>query len=277
MKIAYCAGHYLGTPGKRVPKYLDPKQTREWTLNDRIARYFDEASKQYEDVDTLRVDDPTGKKHISIKNRTKKANEWGADLYVDMHHNAAGRVFDGGGVVAFSKKTDELGAKYRDAIYEAVVAAGGLKGNRANPLVAKNYSTMVHSKATAVLIEYGFMDSTVDYPIIATEAYAKKVGYATMEGIAKVRGIKKKSKSEVCNVELKVLKKGDKNDQVEAMQILLLGHGFKMENNGKTYGADGSYGAATVNGVKSLQKKHKMTQTAICDEAVWHVLLGVKS
>ena len=64
-KIAYCAGHYIGTPGKRVPKKLDKNQTREWTLNDRIARYFDEAAKQYEDVATLRVDDPTGKKHIS--------------------------------------------------------------------------------------------------------------------------------------------------------------------------------------------------------------------
>jgi hypothetical protein len=38
-KIAYCAGHYLGTPGKRVPKALDPNETREWTLNDRVADY----------------------------------------------------------------------------------------------------------------------------------------------------------------------------------------------------------------------------------------------
>lgn len=192
-KIAYCAGHYIGTAGKRVPKSLDKNQTREWTLNDRIARYFADASKQYEGVELLRTDDVTGKKHISIKNRTKKANEWGADIYLDMHHNAAGKVFSGGGVVAFSKKKDATGKEYRDAIYAAVISAGKLKGNRATPLVEKNYETMVCSKASAVLIEYGFMDSKVDAPIILTDAYAKKVAYATMEAIAKVKGLNKKT------------------------------------------------------------------------------------
>lgn len=194
-KIAYCAGHYLGTPGKRVPKYLDPNQTREWVLNDRVADYFNEAAKLYEGVELLRTDDPTGAKSISIKDRTKKANNWGADLYVDMHHNAGINGGTGGGVVAISKKNDAVGAKYRDAIYQAVIAAGHLRGNRSNPTYAKNYSTMVNSKAPGLIIEYGFMDSRTDYPIISTEEYAKAVGYATMEGIAKIAGLKKKGEA----------------------------------------------------------------------------------
>ena len=36
------------------------------------------------------------------------------------------------------------------------------------------------------------MDSTVDVPVILTDDYAKKVAYATMEGIAKVAGLKKR-------------------------------------------------------------------------------------
>ena len=36
-KIALTAGHYKYTAGKRCLKALDPKETREWTLNDRIA------------------------------------------------------------------------------------------------------------------------------------------------------------------------------------------------------------------------------------------------
>ena len=44
LKIAYCAGHYMGTPGKRVPAHLDPNETREWVLNGRVARYFAEAA-----------------------------------------------------------------------------------------------------------------------------------------------------------------------------------------------------------------------------------------
>ena len=105
LKIAYCAGHDLNTPGKRCLKSLDPNETREWVLNDRVARYFAEAAKEYEGVELLRTDDPTGKIFIDIPDRTAKANAWGADLYVDMHHNAGidggsggGAGFGGGGV-----------------------------------------------------------------------------------------------------------------------------------------------------------------------------------
>ena len=273
LKIAYCAGHYIGTAGKRVPKALDKNQTREWTLNDRVARYFAEAAGQYEGVELLRTDDPTGKKHISIKNRTKKANEWGAAFYLDIHHNAAGRVFSGGGVTAYSKKKDAAGKKYRDAIYAAVIEAGKLQGNRAKPLVEKNYSTMVYSKATAVLIECGFMDSTTDYPAISTEAYAKKVGYAIMEAIAQVNGLKKKTntKEEICEVELRVLKNGDSGADVKAMQVLLEAAGCKGKMDSKKYG---SFGSKTEAAVKSFQKKKKLPQTGKCDGATWAALLG---
>ena len=118
-KIAYCAGHYLGTLGKRVPKQLDPNRMREWTLNDRIADHFAQAAAEYEGVELLRVDDSTGKKHISIANRTAKANSWGADFYLDIHHNAGIKLGKGGGVVAYSHPGSLDGVKYRDAIYEA--------------------------------------------------------------------------------------------------------------------------------------------------------------
>ena len=45
----------------------------------------------------------------------------------------------------------------------------------------------------AVLMEYGFMDSVVDVPVILQEEYSKKMAYATMEGIAKIAGLEKKA------------------------------------------------------------------------------------
>lgn len=191
-KIAYCAGHYLGTAGKRLPAQLDANCTREWVLNDRVADHFAKAAAQYEGVELLRTDDPTGKTFVDIPERVDQANKWGADLYIDMHHNAAGRIFSGGGVEAFSYPGSAKGKKYRDAIYEAVVAAGGLKGNRGNPLQEKRFDSLSMTNMPAVLVEYGYMDSSVDAPIILTDAYAKKVGYATMEAIAKLKGLKKK-------------------------------------------------------------------------------------
>lgn len=196
LKIAYCAGHDLNTPGKRCPDYLDSKETREWVLNDRVSRYFAEAAKEYEGVELLRTDDPTGKTFIDIPDRCAKANAWGADIYVDMHHNAGINGGFGGGVVCYSYPGSVKGAKYRDAVYKAIIAAGHLKGNRSQPLQEKAFDSLYYSNMPAILIEYGFMDSRTDFPIIMTDSYAKAVAYATMEGIAKVAGLKKKTAAE---------------------------------------------------------------------------------
>jgi N-acetylmuramoyl-L-alanine amidase len=192
LKIAYCAGHYLGTAGKRLPKELDANETREWTLNDRVAQYFALAAKEYEGVSLYRTDDETGKIFVDIPERVKQANDWGADLYLDFHHNAAGKIFTGGGVEAYCYPGSVEGKKYRDAIYKAVVAAGGLKGNRVSPLQEKKFDSLSLTNMPAVLIEYGYMDSSVDAPIILSDAYAKKVGYATFEAVAALHGLKKK-------------------------------------------------------------------------------------
>lgn len=192
-KIAYGAGHFIGTPGKRVDKALDPAETREWVLNDRVARYFAEAAPQYEDVELLRVDDPTGKTSNGLSARCTMANKWGANFCLAIHHNAGLNLRKGGGIVAYSCPGSETGAKYRDAIYDACISAGGLKGNRSAPKQAYGYYVLKNTNAPAVLMEYGFMDSRSDVPVIMTEAYSKLVGYATMEGIAKVAGLKKKA------------------------------------------------------------------------------------
>ena len=190
-KIAYCAGHHLGN-SKGVNKSMGFGSIREWTLNDRVADHFAEAAAAYEGVELLRTDDPTGEKFIDIPERCEAANQWGADVYIDMHHNGGINGGSGGGVVAYSYPGSERGEAYRDAIYEAVITAGGLRGNRAEPTQEKAFASLKYSHMPAVLMEYGFMDSKTDTPVIITEAYSKLVAYATMEGIAEVAGLKKK-------------------------------------------------------------------------------------
>lgn len=279
-KIAYCAGHYINTPGKHCLASLDPNETREWLLNDRVAVHFARAAMGYEDVELLRTDDPTGKTGISIPSRTAKANKWGADLYVDMHHNAGINGGSGGGVVAFCYPGSSQGKKYRDAIYMAVIEAGGLKGNRSQPLQEKKFDTLRYADAPAVLMEYGFMDSRTDVPVILDEAYSKLVAYATMEGIAKVAGLKKKAvvedkptttKQGVCTVDVKVLKKGAKGAEVKAMQILLIGYGFSCGSSG----TDGSFGGATDKALRAFQKAKGLEVDGSCGPKTWNKLLGV--
>lgn len=195
-KIAYGAGHYLYTAGKRIPPELDPVETREWVLNDRVARYFAQAAKEYQDVELLRVDDPNGEIGIDLWPRCESANQFGADFALAIHHNAGANLTDAGGVVAFSYPGSVKGAQYRDAIYDACIAAGGLRGDRAEPKQEIGFYVLKYTTMPAVLMEYGFMDSTLDAPVILQESYAKAMAYATMEAIAAVAGLQKTNPEE---------------------------------------------------------------------------------
>lgn len=196
-KLAYNAGHILATAGKRLPKELDKNETREWTLNDRVARYFAAEMAQYDGVELRRMDDPKGIEPIDIDVRVERANEWKADFYLSIHHNAAGVIFSGGGAEVYIDADGGKSEQYARAIYNAIIAATGLKGNRSDPLRSASDGVRLYEvRATtmpAVLVECGYMDSTVDAPIILTDDFAKKTGVAIAQGIAKVAGLKAKT------------------------------------------------------------------------------------
>ena len=185
-KIALGAGHGYNTAGKRCHKELDPNETREWWLNDRICDYVEAFLKDYEGYELLRLDDSDdGKENIELAVRVNKANTWGADFYLSVHHNAAGYLFNGGGIVAYSYPgAGEETVAWRDAMYDALIAHTGLKGNRVAPKATANLYVLRKTTMPAVLLELGFMDSTVDVPIILTEGYAKDCARAIVEVLA---------------------------------------------------------------------------------------------
>lgn len=195
IKIAYNAGHIRATPGKRIPAKLDPNETREWTLNDRIARYFESWMGIYEGVELLRLDDPNGIEPIDIDQRVAMANNWGASHYLSFHHNAAGVIFNGGGIIVCIDQPGGESEALAAAIYNELIAATGLKGNRADWLTTGDEQSLYECRWTnmpAVLIEYGFMDSTVDAPIILSEDFAFKAAKATAQAVAKHLDLKQR-------------------------------------------------------------------------------------
>lgn len=181
-KLALGAGHGIGTAGKRCHKSLDPGETREWWLNDRFCDYVEDGLKDYDGVSVLRLDDSDdGQDDIALAARVAAANEWGADLYLSGHHNALGRVFSGGGIVAITHpKSSKEAVLWRDAFYAELIKQTGLKGNRATPKTTSNLYVLRETTMPAVLLELGFMDSTVDVPIILTDDYARKCAQAVV-------------------------------------------------------------------------------------------------
>ena len=194
-KLAIVAGHYMNTPGKRCAANLDSKQTREWWLNDRVVDYIIDGLSGYNGIDIKRLDDPTGKKDITLTERTSAANAWKADFYLSIHHNAGVNGGTGGGIVAFvySNTTDSVTLAWQKELYNALIAKTGLKGNRATPMAKANLHECRETKMPAVLLELGFMDSKTDVPIILTDAFAKKCAEACVEVIVNRAKLTKKT------------------------------------------------------------------------------------
>lgn len=77
------------------------------------------------------------------------------------------------------------------------------------------------------------------------------------------------------SIVIPTLRKGNIHDSVKTLQILLIGYGYEMTYNGKTYGADGEFGAATEKAVKAYQSANGLANDGVVGKATWSKLLGV--
>ena len=86
----------------------------------------------------------------------------------------------------------------------------------------------------------------------------------------------KSAKEEVCTVEIKVLKKGVKGNEVKAMQTLLnLCLSEKLGNKFVLLDVDGSFGAKTLAAVKQFQELYGLSVDGVCGPKTWAKLLGL--
>lgn len=194
-KLALSAGHYLYTPGKRCSASIDPNETREWWLNDRIADRLEKLLSEYDGIEILRLDDTTGQTKVDLTTRSNASNDWGADFYLAIHHNAGINGGSGGGITSYAY----IGAvsnetlEWQKELYEELIRLTGLKGNRSTGTPRANLHECREPNAPAILLELGFMDSTTDVPIILTQDFAYKCAEACCNVIVKRASLKKKS------------------------------------------------------------------------------------
>lgn len=261
-KVAIGAGHggFGVTPGKRTPD-----GEYEWDFNNKVVLAAIKYLKQYQGVEIMRLDDPSGKTDVPLSTRTNKANTWGADIYVSCHHNANTGVWgDWTGTETFYYVGSAKGKKLAQLIHAKVLKAYGLRDRgikRGNHLyVIKN------TKMPAVLVEGGFMDSRVDINKLRDDGVLDAAGKAIAEGVAKYFGLKKTggqskppktskpatkpSKASSTKWTGQILRKGDSGSLVKSLQELLISKGFPLPK----YGADGQFGDETENAVRAAQR-----------------------
>ena len=190
-KVALDAGHGLKTSGKRCLKSLDPQETREFALNNRIYKHVAAMLGAYEEIRFFPVHDVTGASDVPLYNRTKKANEICADIYISIHHNAGLNGRHGGGAVVYSHpNASKKAVTLRDSLYKNFIAETGLKGNRSAGCCSANFHVLRETNMPAVLIECGFMDSPEDVTVILSSKFARQAADAIVKTILQYFNIK---------------------------------------------------------------------------------------
>ena len=205
-----------------------------------------------------------------------EANAWGAALFVSIHFNAG--KGDGFECYVYSEKTVPLGkifAKHVAVIGQNLRSSSVAPGVKIRP---DDLAVLYRTAMPAILVECAFVDNLKDIQDWNDDAELKNMGIAYAKAAAEHLTLEEKVQTPATEPErgeglnLRVLKKGDKGEDVRALQILLAGNGCQ----GNMYEAGyGSFGANTEAAVKLYQKKTGLPQTGVADDAAWRRLLGV--
>ena len=187
MKIAIDAGHGPETPGKRTPD----GSLREYHFNAPTARYVaDELLHEYEGVEILLTFDDS--RDVPLKERTDRANAWGADVFVSIHANAygAGGWNDAKGIETFVYKTRPAAAlKLAEAVHRNLILATGRPDRGVK---TADFHVLRETKMPAILVECGFMTNREEAELLKSDAYRRKCAAAIVAGIVEVCGLRKK-------------------------------------------------------------------------------------
>jgi N-acetylmuramoyl-L-alanine amidase len=184
-KIFLDKGHGGSDPGA-VANGLQEK-----TLTHQIVEYaVDHLFENYTGFE-LRVS-RAGDQTLTLSQRAKMANDWGADVFVSVHINAGkgtgfeSYVYNGG----VSSQTVAL----QNVLHGEILATMRQFGNITDRGKKRaNYAVLRETKMPAVLTEILFIDSN-DAKLLKNEAFLKAVGEAHARGIAKFLGLPKKAK-----------------------------------------------------------------------------------
>lgn len=238
----------------------------ERRLNVDVSNYMNEYLLTHYDVQT-RINSYDSTYAIAAD-----ANAWGADLFVSNHFNAAGG--DGFECYVYSEPNVPLGKIFA----KHVKAAGqNLRDSDVAPgvKIRTNLGVLYRTKMPAILTEGAFVDNKKDIQDWNEDHELKALGIAYAKAAAEYLKLQEKAQqpAESGNtVTLRPLKKGDKGDDVRAMQILLAGNGCKGKMVESGYG---SFGSNTEGAVKMYQKKIGIPQTGTVDVPTWRSLLGL--
>jgi N-acetylmuramoyl-L-alanine amidase len=198
VKISWDAGHagFGVTPGKRA---LD-NSMYEWDFNDGVVDYAMEALSHYENVEQLRVDDPSGRVDVSLSERANRVNQWGSDLHISVHGNAG--AVSANGIETYVHPTAT--ARNREIALQIHNYVINRTNRRNRGLKEADFQILRATNMDSLLIEGGFMTNPEELALMKTIHYRATVGRAIADAI--VTRFNLKRKNEVVNQPTNVIR-----------------------------------------------------------------------
>lgn len=152
-KVCINAGHFVGfDPGALGSRTTEAEVN--FDLMGRVAEYLEKAG-----CDVLMV-------HRSeLSDICKEANDWGADIFVSIHCNAANKKAKGTETFCYygSREGDALAHHIQSQIVTSLATANrGVKES--------GFYVLKHTKMTAALVECAFIDNLGDEQLLIDKA-----------------------------------------------------------------------------------------------------------
>lgn len=123
---------------------------------------------------------------LSLSERARLANVWGADYFVSLHNNAATASATGFETFIHDGPVQSETAGFQNAIHEAIIKGIGIRDRGKK---RANFAVLRLTRMPAVLIEYAFISNASDENILINDV--EKLAQLTANGIVNYAGSNK--------------------------------------------------------------------------------------
>src|SRR5699024_10168586 len=127
---------------------------------------------------------------VSLTERTRAANIWGADLLLSIHINAGGGTGFESYVYNGSFKGKEQTRKMQRLLHKEVITETCF---RDRGMKEQNFHMVRASNCPAILTESGFIDHIHDANLLRSNSFLEKIAVGHGKGVARILGLKKKA------------------------------------------------------------------------------------
>lgn len=270
IKICLDAGHY-GKYNRSPANKAYYESDMNWKLHNLLKKYLEQYGIEVIQTRSNQATD------LALTSRGKAAA--GCNLFLSIHSNAAGSGVNESVdypvvYVPLNGSGNTLGKKLAECIEKTMGTKQKGKTESKKGNNGDYYGVIRGAVSVGVpglILEHSFHTNTKMTNWLLDDKNLDKMAQAEAAVIAAHYGLKKAETEGVktVNIEMTVLKKGAKGEQVKTLQRLLLAFGYDLKN----YGVDGSFGGVTDTAVRAFQKANGLAVDGSVGKATWTKLL----